>query len=130
MLCTMTETTMQRTPTIALVNNDSCLTARLQTLLKREQFQVRTYVNTFDALDLIENPADLAVIDKTNPPLGGLELYRCIRARHQMPVIFMSAWAEELEHTLRGTGMEAQGYIPMPISQTAVIALVRKALIP
>ena len=120
---------MQRTPTIALVNNDKNIAARLQTLLEREQFEVRTYANTSDALDLNENPADIALIDKTNPPLGGLELYRRIRARHQMPVIFLSAWAEELEHELRGTGLEAQGYIPMPFSQSVVVSHVRKVLI-
>jgi two-component system response regulator ChvI len=110
------------------VNNDSNIAASLRMLLESEQFEVRTYSNTSDALELIENPADLALIDKTNPPLGGLELYRRIRARHAMPVIFLSAWAEEIEDELRRTGMEAQGYIPLPFSRSSVVALVRKAL--
>jgi DNA-binding response OmpR family regulator len=35
--------------------------------------------------------ADLALLDKTNPPLGGVELFKRLRARHRMPIIFLSA---------------------------------------
>jgi two-component system response regulator ChvI len=115
-------------PTIAIVNNDRNILRSLQMFLEAEQFEVRTYSNTADALDLLEIPADLALIDKTNPPLGGLELFRRIRTRHSMPVIFLSAWAEEIAEELCGTELEADDYITTPFSQRHVIERIGKVL--
>lgn len=117
-----------RQPTIAIVNNEHGITTSLATYLEREGLRVRRYFNTRDALELVDNPADLALLDKTNPPLGGLELYRRIRARHDMPVVFLSAWADEVEQELRGTGSEAQSYIQQPVSHRHVLDVVRKVL--
>jgi len=119
---------MSSTPTIAVVNNEQHILTSLRMCLEAQQFKVRTYANTADALELLENPADLALIDKTNPPLGGIELYRRIRARHSMPVIFLSTWAEEIEEELCGTGLEAEDYISLPFSQMHVVERIRDVL--
>ena len=122
------DATLARKPTIAIVNNETSIVRSLGILLEREQFCVRSYSNTHDALELIDCPADLALLDKTNPPLGGMELYRRLRARHAMPVIFLSAWADEIEEQLRGTGQEANAYIQLPFSQRHVIDVIKAAL--
>ncbi len=62
-------------PSIAIVNNEDWLRDFLARALKAEGYAVRTYANTADALTLCEQPADLAILDRTNPPLGGVELF-------------------------------------------------------
>lgn len=108
---------MNPKPTIAIVNNERNIVTSLRMALEAEGFRVRGYPDTAEALALLEDPADLALLDKTNPPLGGIELFKRLRAQHRMPVIFLSAWAEELEQEHNGTALEAEGYIPTPFSQ-------------
>lgn len=119
---------MPRKPTVAIVNNERNIRTSLRMAFEAEGFHVRCYADTASALALLDDPADLALLDKTNPPLGGLELFKRLRARHAMPVIFLSAWAEELEDDHKGTELEAEGYHPTPFSQRSVIAMVRGVL--
>ncbi|MBS0234247.1 MAG: response regulator [Proteobacteria bacterium] len=119
---------MNSKTTIAIVNNERNIVTSLRMALEAEGFKVRGYADTASALALLGDPADLAFLDKTNPPLGGVELFKRLRARHRMPVIFLSAWAEELEEEHKGTDLEAEGYIPTPFSQRLVIAHVREVL--
>lgn len=119
---------MTRKPTIAIVNNEKNILSSLSKYLESEQFAVRRYPSAVEALDLIDDPADIALLDRSNPPLGGLELFRLIRSRHAMPVIFLSAWAEEISAELFEAGLEADDYIPVPFSNRHVVAIVRAVL--
>lgn len=119
---------MSHKATIAIVNNEHGICISLRMLFEAEGFRVRCYGDTATALALLDDPADLALLDKTNPPLGGVELFRRLRARHKMPVIFLSAWSEELEQQHKGTELEAEGYHPTPFSHRSIIAAVRQVL--
>ena len=116
--------------TIAIVNNERNLVRSLTLNLEAAGYEVRAFHRTDVALDaLVRTPADLALIDKTNPPLGGIELLRRLRRHTTMPVLFLSAWADEVEEGLRGSGLEAEGYIQIPVSLAALIDRVRAALL-
>ena len=119
---------MRRKPSVAIVNNERIIATSLRMALEAEGFLVRTYADTASALGLIDDPADIALLDKTNPPLGGIELFRRLRSAHSMPVIFLSAWAEELQDELEGTEFRAEEYISLPFSQRMVIARVSELL--
>lgn len=125
---TAKELSMNAKATIAIVNNERNIVTSLRMELEAEGFMVRVYADTASALALLEEPADLALLDKTNPPIGGIELFKRLRARHRMPVIFLSAWAEELEEEFKDSDLEAEGYIPTPFSQRLVIARIREVL--
>jgi len=117
--------------TIAIVNNERNLAQMVAMSLRAAGYEVRVYLRSDEALDaLLEAPADLALIDKTNPPLGGIELLRCLRQHTAMPVVFLSAWALELEHQLAGSGLEAEGYIDIPMSFEEIRVKVRALLPP
>jgi DNA-binding response OmpR family regulator len=118
----------QPKPTVAIVNNEESIRSSLSWYLENRNYTVRTYADTQSALALLDDPADVTLIDKTNPPLGGLELYRRIRARNKNPVIIMSAWADEVEQSLRHTGESADAYINVPFSQRLVEATIRTLL--
>lgn len=78
-------------------------------------------MRTDEALEgLLEWPADIALLDKTNPPLGGIELFLRLRRHTSMPVIFLSAWADDVCEELAQRGIEADDYIDVPFSQRLV----------
>jgi DNA-binding response OmpR family regulator len=67
-------------------------------------------------------------LDRTNPPLGGVELFRRLRQHTDMPVVFLSAWAEEVQDELAGSGLEADDYIDVPFSLKLVCARAKAIL--
>lgn len=115
--------------TIAIVNNEKNLAQSLAMNLRAAGYGVRIYYRSDLALHaLTQQPADLALIDGTNPPLGGIELFRRLRQHTAMPVVFLSAWAHEVAQQLAGSGLEAEGYIDIPMSYKDLRATVRAVL--
>jgi DNA-binding response OmpR family regulator len=103
--------------TIAIVNNEQSLAELLAYNLEAAGYRARVYHRSDVALEaLLAEPAELALIDGTNPPLGGIELFRRLREHSAMPVIFVSAWAAEIERTLNRSGIAAEGYVQIPVS--------------
>jgi DNA-binding response OmpR family regulator len=119
---------MRRKPTIAIINNERVIVTSLRMVFAAEGFHVRCYGDTNTALELLDDPADIALLDKTNRPLDGIAFFKRLRARHRMPVIFLTPWAEEVEEELKGTSWEAEAYCPSPFSQRGVVANVREVL--
>ena len=108
-------------PTIAIVNNERNIRTSFRMYFEAEGFTVVEYPDTESALELCDNPVDIALLDKTNPPLGGIELFKRIRKRHGMPIIFLSAWETEVREELEKTARRADGYIDIPCSQRDVL---------
>jgi two-component system response regulator VicR len=103
--------------TIAVVNNEAALAEVVRYNLERAGFSVCVYLRGIDALaGLIEEPCDLVLLDKFNPPLGGVALLRELRKHTETPVIFLTPHAEEIANELRGTSLEAADYIACPFS--------------
>jgi two-component system response regulator ChvI len=117
------------TRTVAIVNDEQSLIELLRFNLERRSYLVRAYTNTSDALDLIQDPADVALIDRTNWPFDGLELYSRLRRSTAMPVVFLSTWAGTVPKELDRLGLPpAQGYIQCPFALADVFETVRKVL--
>jgi DNA-binding response OmpR family regulator len=53
---------------------------------------------------------------------------RQLRRVSDVPVIFLSAWAQELREQLCGTELEAQGYIDLPFSAAELVQRVKLVL--
>ena len=114
---------------IAIVNNERNLAQSMALDLREAGYEVRVYHRSDLALDaLVQHPAELALLDVTNPPLGGIELFRRLREHTDMPVMFLSAWAEEAAEELAGSGLEAEGYIQIPVSLAELRKRVRAVL--
>jgi DNA-binding response OmpR family regulator len=114
--------------TIAVVNNEKMLRMSLRVALENEGYQVREYANTQDALELCDGHADLALLDKTNPPFDGIMLYKRIRLFHGMPIIILSAWASEVQEELIRCRRPAQAAIDIPASQREIITTIKAVL--
>ncbi|WP_420143903.1 response regulator [Sphingobium sp.] len=116
------------TATIALVDDDKNILTSVSIALQAEGFLTRIYSDPEGALKaLLDNPADLAVFDIKMPRMDGLELLRRLREKHQMPVIFLTSKADELDEAL-GLAMGADDYIAKPFSQRLLIARIRAIL--
>lgn len=116
------------TATIALVDDDKNILTSVSIALQSEGFMTRIYSDPEGALKaLLDNPADLAVFDIKMPRMDGLELLRRLREKTQMPVIFLTSKADELDEAL-GLAMGADDYIAKPFSQRLLIARIRAIL--
>ncbi|WP_088185640.1 response regulator transcription factor [Sphingobium sp. Z007] len=116
------------TATIALVDDDKNILTSVSIALQTEGFATRIYSDPEGALKaLLDNPADLAVFDIKMPRMDGLELLRRLREKSQMPVIFLTSKADELDEAL-GLAMGADDYIAKPFSQRLLLARIRAIL--
>ncbi|MCM8731368.1 response regulator [Hephaestia sp. GCM10023244] len=114
--------------TIALVDDDRNILTSVSIALQAEGFLTRVYSDGEAALKaLIENPADLAVLDIKMPRMDGLELLRRLREKVTTPVIFLTSKDDELDEAL-GLAMGADDYIAKPFSQRLLIARIRAIL--
>jgi two-component system response regulator ChvI len=110
---------------VALVDDERAILASVTMTLEAEGFLVRPYADTASALSALrQSPADIALLDYSNSPFDGLELFRRLREFSDMPIIFLSARAEEL----RELDVGADGYISKPFSQPLVVERVRAVL--
>lgn len=116
------------TATIALVDDDKNILTSVSIALQAEGFMTRIYSDPEGALKaLLDNPADLAVFDIKMPRMDGIELLRRLREKSQMPVIFLTSKADELDEAL-GLAMGADDYIAKPFSQRLLLARIRAIL--
>jgi len=114
---------------IVVVNDEPNILKIVQTLLEEEGYNVRTFAHGLEALAAIElAPAELVITDGSNHPISGVELVRRLREVADVPVIFLSAWAQELQEELRKTEREAQDYIQLPFAADELTQKVRLVL--
>ena len=72
-------------------------------------------------------PPDLVVLDVMLPEIDGLHVLRAIRARGDVPVVLLTALAEELDRVL-GLELGADDYVVKPFSPRELAIRVRKLL--
>lgn len=114
--------------TIALVDDDRNILTSVAMTLEAEGFVVRTYTDGESALaGIIARPVDLAVLDVKMPRMDGMELLQRLRARTQLPVIFLTSKDEEVDE-LMGLRLGADDYITKPFSQRLLIERIRALL--
>jgi two-component system response regulator ChvI len=115
-------------PTIALVDDDRNILTSVSIALEAEGYRVQTYTDGASALDsLLQNPADLAILDIKMPRMDGMELLRRLRQKSDIPVIFLTSKDEEIDE-LFGLKMGADDYIRKPFSQRLLVERVKAVL--
>lgn len=81
-----------------------------------------------DALGLLESDgARLILLDINLPGMSGFEFCREVRARHTVPILFISARGGDDDQVL-ALGMGGDDYITKPYSLAVLLAKVRRAL--
>jgi two-component system, OmpR family, response regulator len=119
------------TPRILLVDDEQSVQKLLAFPLRKEGYEVVPALDGREALDRMRDGAfDLVVLDVMLPKIDGFDVCRQIRARSTVPIIMLTAKAEEFDKVL-GLELGADDYITKPFSmrefRSRVKAVLRRA---
>ncbi len=121
-------TTSGKTTRILLVDDEQPVQKLLTYPLEKEGYEVVQALDGQDALAHFENEQfDLVVLDIMLPRMDGLEVCRRMRARSSVPIIMLTAKAEEIDKVI-GLELGADDYITKPFSMREFRSRVRAAL--
>jgi len=113
---------------VLLVEDEENLASLVQAYLRQEGYQVRVAVTGADALAVLEDePVRLVVLDLTLPDIDGLDVCRRIRQRSSVPVVMLTARADEADR-LAGLDSGADDYIGKPFSPRELVARMKAVL--
>jgi DNA-binding response OmpR family regulator len=117
-----------RAPRILLVDDEQPIQTLLSFPLQKDGYEVVRANDGREALQRFsEGPFDLVVLDVMMPKLDGLEVCRRLRARSTVPIIMLTAKAEEIDKVL-GLELGADDYITKPFSLREFRSRVKAAL--
>lgn len=113
---------------ILVVDDEPSIVDILKFNLEKEGYKVATASDGYTALDQFkkEEP-DLMILDVMMPGMDGYEVCRKVRESSQIPIIMLTARAEEID-TVLGLEMGADEYVTKPFSMRELMARVRTAL--
>ncbi|MGL4767980.1 MAG: two-component system response regulator CreB [Formosimonas sp.] len=116
------------TPRVWLVEDEAAIAQTLLYALQTDGFAATWFERGEPMLaEFAHNPPDLLILDVGLPDLSGFEIARRISATHDLPFIFLTARAEEIDRLL-GLEIGADDYIAKPFSPREVCARVRMIL--
>jgi DNA-binding response OmpR family regulator len=118
-------------PRILLVDDEHAVQKLLAFPLRKDGYDVVGATTGSEALDRFrDGEFDLVVLDVMLPQVDGFEVCRQLRARSSVPIIMLTAKAEEFDKVL-GLELGADDYITKPFSmrefRSRVKAVLRRA---
>jgi DNA-binding response OmpR family regulator len=113
---------------VLVVEDEPTLLETLEYNLARQGYEVHTATDGLTALEIArrERP-DAIVLDIMLPGLDGLEVCRILRQEMNVPILMLTARAEELDRVL-GLEMGADDYLTKPFSMRELLARVKALL--
>jgi DNA-binding response OmpR family regulator len=119
------------TPRILLVDDEESVQKLLSYPLRSDGYEVVAAADGQEALERFEEGTfDLVVLDVMLPRVDGFDVCRKLRARSAVPIIMLTAKAEEFDKVL-GLELGADDYITKPFSmrefRSRVKAVLRRA---
>jgi len=113
---------------ILVVEDEPGIADTIRYALATEGFDAEVCALGSEALAALERSSfALAILDVGLPDLNGFELFREIRARAPLPVIFVTARAAEVDRIV-GLELGADDYVAKPFSPRELVARVRSVL--
>ncbi|PEQ10520.1 DNA-binding response regulator [Novosphingobium sp. PC22D] len=120
--------TLSGQPHILLVEDDRDIRDPLASYLGKNGFRVITAANAADAREIVAAHAiDLALLDIMMPGEDGLALAGFLRATGRLPIIFLTAKAEEVDRII-GLEIGADDYVTKPFSPRELAARIKAVL--
>ena len=119
---------LEHTPRILLVDDEQSIQTLLSYPLRKDGYEVVQATDGQEALTrFTEATFDLVVLDVMMPRLDGLEVCRRLRARSSVPIIMLTAKADEIDKVV-GLELGADDYITKPFSLREFRSRVKAAL--
>ncbi len=118
----------ERPPRILLADDEQSIQTLLSYPLQKDGYEVVRASDGREALARFEEQAfDLVVLDVMMPRMDGLEVCRRLRASSSVPIIMLTAKAEEIDKVL-GLELGADDYITKPFSMREFRSRVKATL--
>ncbi|HEX8084400.1 MAG TPA: response regulator transcription factor [Solirubrobacteraceae bacterium] len=118
----------ERSPRILLVDDERAIQTLLSYPLQKDGYEVVCASDGREALARFDDSQwDLVVLDVMMPRLDGLEVCRRMRAKSTVPIIMLTARAEEVDKVV-GLELGADDYITKPFSLREFRSRVKAAL--
>src|SRR5690349_10458395 len=115
-------------PTVLVVEDEPDIVALLRDFLEDAGFQALAAGDRSAALRaLADERVDCVLLDVMLPGGDGFELCRAIRARSDVPLLFLTARGDD-DDKLRGLGLGADDYIVKSATPAEVVARVKAVL--
>ena len=113
---------------ILIVEDDTIIAETVELFLRNEGYKTERAANGRLGLELWRAFApDLIILDIGLPELDGLEVLQVVRTESDIPVVMLTARAEEIDELL-ALGMGADDYITKPFSPKILIAHIKAVL--
>ena len=112
---------------VVVVEDQSVVRDAVTRALRDEGLAVCAFADYPDADVVLAGAPDLAVLDVMLPGGDGLELARNLRARRDLPIIFLTA-RDAVEDRLAGFKLGADDYLVKPFALEELLARVRAVL--
>ena len=115
-------------PAILIVEDEPGIADTLQYALSTDGFEPHWVATGEAALArLREMPAALVILDVGLPDLNGFEVFKRIRAISEVPVVFLTARADEIDRVV-GLELGADDYVAKPCELRELMARIRSVL--
>ena len=119
---------VDRAPRILLADDEQSVQTLLSYPLRKDGYEVVQASDGREALQRFnESTFDLVVLDVMMPRMDGLEVCRRLRAKSTVPIIMLTAKAEEIDKVL-GLELGADDYITKPFSMREFRSRVKATL--
>lgn len=113
---------------ILVVDDDADILSLVEAVLVRNGMTARTARNAAEADAVLESfPADLIVLDLMMEGEDGLSFCRRLRTRSNVPVIMLTALAEDVDRII-GLEIGADDYLPKPFNPRELVARIKSVL--
>ncbi len=113
--------------TILVVDDEKEIADLVELYLRNENYRVLKCYNGSDALQQLNQPISLAILDVMLPDIDGFALCQKIRQAHFFPIIMLTARVEELDK-ITGLTLGADDYITKPFQPLELVARVKTQL--
>ncbi|SCY22024.1 response regulator transcription factor [Alkaliphilus peptidifermentans] len=113
---------------ILIVEDEESIADVVKAYLKKEGYNTFIAYSGSDAMDIFNHEEiDLVILDLMLPDLSGEEVCKKIRVRSKVPILMLTAKAEESDK-IYGLDIGADDYITKPFSPKELVARVRAIL--
>jgi two-component system, OmpR family, response regulator len=112
---------------VVVVEDEQAVREAVEQALRDEGLAVSGFSDFVDAEVLLRAAPDLAVLDVRLPHGDGFELARQLRARRDLPIVFLTA-RDAVGDRLTGFGLGADDYLVKPFALEELLARIRAVL--
>lgn len=114
--------------TILIIEDDFKIADLIRIYLEKENYRSLIANDGISGLEMaLKVKPDLIILDRMLPGMEGLDVLRSVRKEHDVPILILSAKADEMEKII-GLEVGADDYLSKPFSPKELIARVKAIL--